>query len=64
MGGILLIRNLVDVVYTEHDLHLQKLGRYLQKVVDYRTDIKDVIPEVIIFISLFKSSFIDSQCTY
>ena len=26
MGGILLIRNLVDVVYAEHDLHLQKLG--------------------------------------
>ena len=44
LGGILSIRNLVDVVYTEHDLHLQKLGRYLQKVVDYRTDIKDNIP--------------------
>ena len=26
MGGILLIQHLVDVVYTEHDLHLQKLG--------------------------------------
>eukprot|EP00954_Amorphochlora_amoebiformis_P028407 1391613-Amorphochlora_amoeboformis.AAC.1 len=65
MGGILLIRNLIDVVYADHDLHLQKLGeailasthslahfscgfsgRYLQKIIDYKTDVKDHIPEV------------------